>query len=89
MIPTIGRIVHYTLSEQDAVRVNLLRADSPGAANFASPGDVYPMMIVRTWGSTPESAVNGQVFIDGDFTLWVTSVAVGEGPRTYAWPTKA
>jgi hypothetical protein len=88
MIPTIGRIVHYTLSAQDAAQVNSLRGSATFRANQAFAGDVYPMLIVRVWGDQPQSCVNGQVFIDGDFTLWVTSVAVGEGPRHFTWPVR-
>lgn len=106
-IPTIGRIVHYTLSEADADTINRRRDDAVSAArnprfadrqkpmgeqvhvgNKANAGDVFPMIIVRTWGTTPESSVNGQVLLDGNDTLWVTSVSVGDGPRRFAWPTR-
>lgn len=89
MIPTIGRIVHYTLSAQEAAQINTLRGPMTNQANPAYEGDVYPMMIVRVWGNNPDSAVQGQVFIDGNFTLWATSVYHGEGPRTYAWPERS
>ena len=84
MIPTIGRIVHYTLSGQDAFQINS-HAIGSLTANPVREGEVFPMMIVRVWS---ESMVQGQVFIDGNFTFWATSVSEGEGPRTYAWPTK-
>lgn len=107
-IPTIGRIVHYTLSESDAQAINRRRDDAiayrhnpagPGThrkptgdqvhiGNKAHEGDVLPMLIVRVWGTQPDSVVNGQVFLDGNDTLWVTSVGVGEGPRRFAWPTR-
>ena len=102
MIPTIGRIVLYTLSEQDAAQINKRRRDAQehlrehienatGVAvhvgNGVSAGDVYPMIVTRAWGAdAPERLVNGQVLLDGNDTLWVTSVGVGEGPRTFAWP---
>ena len=90
MIPTIGRIVHYTLSAQDAATINAHRAAAgPISANPVYEGDVYPMMIVRVWGGNADSAVQGQVFIDGNFTFWATSVSLGEGPRTYAWPERS
>lgn len=56
--------------------------------NFASVGDVFPMMITKTWGDDPRNAVNGQVFLDGNDVLWATSVHVGDGPRTFSWPVK-
>jgi hypothetical protein len=107
IIPTIGRIVHYKLSEADAEQINRRREDaeanrvkvSRGFApavtgsqkhigNRAEAGQVYPMLIVRTWGSTPESVVNGQVFLDGNDTLWVTSVGQGEGERRWVVPPR-
>ncbi len=102
MAPTIGRIVHYTLSEQDADAINVRRAntrrheaDHREAANGlqvhvgnpASEGDVFPMMITRVWPG--ETLVQGQVFLDGTDVLWVTSVAEGTGPRTFAWPARS
>jgi len=103
-VPTMGRVVLYTLDKQDADATNKRRADaqahlqehrenSNGAqvhvGNLLMEGDVYPMVIVRAWGTTPSSAVNGQVFLDGNDLLWATSVAVGTGPRTFAWPTRS
>lgn len=106
-VPTIGRIVHYRLTEEDVSQVNRrrttgasiwqrMRADPPtwpeGAqargGNSASAGDVYPMMIVCTWGDKPDSTVNGQVFLDGNDVLWATSVHVGDGPGTFSWPVE-
>ena len=104
MIPSIGRIVHYTLSAQDAEQVNRRRDDArrntrqiteaqagyvAHVGNDVRAGDVYPLVITRTWGSTPESAVNGQVLLDGNDLLWVTSVQQGEGERTWWSPLDA
>jgi hypothetical protein len=47
--------------------------------NNVMEGDVFPMIITRVWGTKSDSAVNGQVFLDGNDTLWVTSVTRGEG----------
>jgi hypothetical protein len=111
-IPTIGRIVHYTLSVYDAEQINRRRTTGASIAermldiaqrildglstwpagaqahigNHAKEGDVFPMIIVKVWGHDPTSCVNGQVFLDGTDVLWATSVAVGEGPRTFSWP---
>lgn len=85
--PSIGRIVHYTLSAQDAVRIRAGRERLEcEEGNQPVSGEVYPMIITRVWG--PNSEVNGQVLLDGNDTLWVTSVHVGEGERTFAWPQK-
>jgi len=102
-IPSVGRIVHYTLSEQDAEAINRRRKDAATnrdriaddaigyvahVGNVAEAGQVFPMLITRVWGNTPTSSVNGQVSLDGNDVLWATSVAVGEGPRTFAWPPR-
>jgi hypothetical protein len=100
-IPTPGRIVLYTLSAQDVEAMNKRRADAQShlqdhrensdgvqihVCNQLVEGDVYPMIITRVWSPGQESgAVNGQVFLDGNDLLWVTSVAVGAGPRTFSW----
>lgn len=57
--------------------------------NDARIGDVYPMVIVRTWGNTAESCVNGQVLLDGNDTLWVTSRSNGSGEGRWTWPERA
>jgi hypothetical protein len=93
-VPTIGRIVHYTLSEQDAESINRRRKDAANhvaeirdaaigyvtdTGNEAQAGQMFPMLITRAWGDQPQSCVNGQVFLDGNDVLWATSVSVG-GP---------
>ena len=96
MIPTPGRIVEYTLSEQDAEAINRRRrhATTSGLAkaatgvqlhvgNEVAEGDTYPMVIVRVWGDTETSSVNGRVLLDGTDDLWATSVGQGDGPRTW------
>ena len=108
-IPTIGRIVHYRLSEDDAKQINRRRTTGQAIAtriangiqgeqwplgaqahigNEAHEGDTYPMLVTRVWGPNAEAAVNGQVFLDGNDGLWATSVCVGEGPRSFSWPTR-
>ncbi|WP_461118917.1 hypothetical protein [Saccharothrix stipae] len=104
--PSVGRIVHYTLSEQDAAAINKRRKDAGNlnaagvtlasqelgaqihTGNQVSAGDVYPMIIVRVWGDQPTSAVNGQVFLDGNDLFWATSVSLGEGERHFVWPPR-
>lgn len=56
--------------------------------NPVEAGDVFPAMIVRTWGSTPESSVQLQVFLDGNDTFWATSVSEGDGERRWSWPPR-
>lgn len=116
-VPTIGRIVHYRLSADDATQINRRRTTGKAIAermrtvttdvsgdldsihgwpsgaqahigNDAKEGDTHPMLITKAWGDNPTSAVNGQCFLDGNDVLWVTSACVGEGPRTFSWPTR-
>jgi hypothetical protein len=100
-IPTVGRIVQYTLSSMDADMINRRRAAATAhisehretnngvmihTGNAVAEGDVFPMIITRVWGNTPESGVSGLVMLDGSDMHWATSVCVGTGPRYYAWP---
>lgn len=84
MKASVGRIVHYTLTEQNARDINKRRADAQvsdisrdesGAqvhvGNNVRPGDVFPLVITRVWD---DNSVNGQVLLDGNDTLWVTSI---------------
>lgn len=89
-IPTVGRTVLYTLNETDAELINLARSQPPfpRAGNRAEAGQVYPMVIVRVWGDTPDAAVNGQVLLDGPDTYWATSRHLGAEPGTFAWPAR-
>lgn len=94
-IPAIGRIVHYCLTKDDADAVNR-RREHRGApvlgvkpvGNPADEGEVLPLLIVAVHGHGPYAAVNGQVFLDGNDTLWVRSVSVGEFPGSFAWPDR-
>jgi hypothetical protein len=84
LTPTIGRIVHYVLSDDDADRINRRRTDG-AAGNGVRSGDVFPAVIVRTFGGV---AVNLQVFVDGDDVLWVTSRGEGDGRGSWSWPPR-
>lgn len=87
MTPTIGRIVHYTLCQAGVNAINARRGTAH-VGNRVAAGDVYPAMIVRVFGDTPESCANLQVFLDGRDTEWVTSRTVGEGEFHFAWPKR-
>jgi hypothetical protein len=94
MIPSVGRIVHLRLSEQCAKEINKRRteacasriaATNSGAiihhGNPANEGDIYPLLIIKIWSNSPTegTAVNGQVFLDGNDSYWATSVQQGDG----------
>ena len=94
-IPTIGRIVLYKLSDSDALAINDRRQFSKNQSadgralhrgNRVNAGDEFPMIITKVWGSDPTSAVNGQVFLDGDDLHWTTSTCLGDTPAHFRWP---
>lgn len=96
-VPAVGDVVLYTLTDLDAQRINGRRADATRnvtaatdgsqiyTGNRANAAEVYPMMITRVWGTTPQSAVNGQVLLDGNDVLWATSISAGDGEGHFAW----
>lgn len=101
--PTIGRIVHYRLTADDAEMINRRRSDfdaerarevRPGyvghIGNRVAQGDVYPATIVRVFGPAdrPDAAVNLQVSLDGNDLYWATSRVEGDGPGTWRWPAR-
>ncbi|GAA1977318.1 hypothetical protein [Kitasatospora viridis] len=91
--PTIGRVVHYQLTQQDANTINRRRAaratreritlDELG--NRAEAGQTLPAAVVRT---SPVGC-NLQVLLDGSDTHWATSRREGNTPGTWSWPPRA
>jgi hypothetical protein len=98
----IGKVVVYTLTTHDVEMINRRRADArermdwhralkSGAqvhvGNTAEVGQSFPMIVTRVWGTNQFSAFNGQVMLDGNDTLWVTSAHMGDGrPGSAMWP---
>lgn len=95
---SVPRIVLYTLRAEEADKINQRRGANvhdpawpQGAVahigNYAQAGDVLPMLVVKHWSG---DMVNGQVFLDGNDSLWVTSVHEGEPCKvgTWAWPPR-
>lgn len=94
-----GRVVHYCLAEGDVVRINRRRSDEKAhrdtrdhdgaivhVGNEVREGDYLPLHITRVWPGG--GLLNGQVILDGNDTLWVTSVAEGSEPGTWTWPPR-
>ena len=91
IIPTLGRIVYYTIPSHVAQDINRRRQHAAeniyyhrwkknGAmvhvGNPVSEGQIVPAMVVAVWGNTPGSAVNLKLFLDGSDDYWVTSTGV-------------
>lgn len=104
MAPTIGRIVHYKLTAEDADQINRRREDGTGplsaskdksgaqvhVGNHVHEGETVPMIVTAVW---PPYDVNGQIFLDGNDTLWVKTVAytgpdAEQAPGQWDWPPK-
>jgi hypothetical protein len=88
--PSIGRIVHYRLSEGDAAVIAEKRAQN-ARLNPHSAGDTVALVIARVWpdeygSGTP--GVNGQALLDGESSLWVTSAREGTEPGQWSWPPR-
>jgi hypothetical protein len=93
MKPSIGRIVIFTLAQSHVDQIKDQRARNDGRlrGNGVVAGEQYPMIISRVW---PEETypggmtVNGQLILDGNDSLWLTSVHESEtgDPGTYSWP---
>jgi hypothetical protein len=99
--PTVGRIVHYTLSSCDAGEISRRREDFaafnranhnsatvPGTfpGRPAAEGDVCAAVVVATWGG---GTANLKVLLDGNDDYWATSRGEGDGPGTWQWPARA
>ncbi len=85
IVPTVGRIVLYRLSQVDITSIMNARRNSVLRGNAMEAGDIFPAMVVAVWGETPTSAVNLKVMLDGDDSFWATSRVVGDTPGTYHW----
>lgn len=101
MKASIGRIVHYVLTADDAGAVNRRRqhysayqSESwPGGAqahsgNHVNEGEHVPTVVTVAWENESNNGINGQVLLDGNDSLWVTSVQEGEAPGTWHWPER-
>lgn len=92
--PALGRIVRYRLTEQDAADINRRRSDFEHSAaadrtghhgNPVAEGQICAAIVVRVFNSDSH-AVNLQVLLDGNDTLWATSSAEGNALGQWAWP---
>ena len=103
MKPSIGRIVHYILTDQDAKAIG--RRHVPGVGhgegwpagaqahvgNPHSAGQHVPAIVVVVWPNEygPDfDGINAQVFLDGNESLWVMSVKEGTEPGSWHWPER-
>lgn len=83
MQPTLGRIVLYTISDEDAAGIadHRVRKNLGGAP--IAEGDVFPAIIVRVW---PDETVNLRVLLDGHDFFWAIARTETVGAGAWAWP---
>ncbi|NUT31542.1 MAG: hypothetical protein HOV79_00565 [Hamadaea sp.] len=86
MAPTIGRIVHYRLTQSDAEAI--AKALPTAGRNYAAEDHYYPAMVVAVFGNGEH--VNLKVFLDGGpgAEYWATSRPEGDMPGTWTWPPR-
>lgn len=86
--PSIGRIVHYTLTESDAALIDQQNRHAGSNRNSVRVGEVYPAMVVAVFGNGEHA--NLKVFLDGGpgAEYWATSRPEGETPGTWCWPPR-
>lgn len=98
MKPSIGRIIHYVLSTEDAEQINRRRVadtESPTwpkgsqahKGNRVSAGEIIPAVIIVAWPADIYG-VNAQGFLDGNDSIWLTSIKEGTEPGTWRWPER-
>jgi len=91
-----GRIVHYVLTDQNAVVINTSRLARTGnllgvqyhEGSHASEGDHVPMImtgIFQNYFGPGQPAVNGQCFLDGNDSLWVRNCRYDENKTAGTW----
>lgn len=94
---SLGRVVFYRLTKDDAIDVNHRRTRSRKApasewgfqghrGNRVAAGEEFSATVVRV--DEHAGAVNLQVQLDGNDTLWVTSVFQGEEHGQWYWPPR-
>lgn len=67
-----GAIVRYCLTIEDCHRIRAQRDSTPAlVGNQPSVGDELPLIVVWTHPDPAAPIVNGQVFLDGNDSLWV------------------
>jgi hypothetical protein len=91
MTATIGRIVHYRLSADDVTNIKAQRLDNDLIrGNQPCEGQVLPLIVTIVWPNEygDHEGINGQVLLDGNDSLWVTSRKDGAEPGCWSWPPR-
>jgi hypothetical protein len=72
----------YQLTAADVMSIKSRRSEATGrfSGSVVSVGMAFPLLLTAF---TPTGGINGQVFLDGNDSLWVTNVVEGTGPGTW------
>lgn len=99
---TIGRVVLYTLHEQDAEQINRRRTTGRSIHDRIAD-QKWPLGAQAHIGNDVKAGeqfpmivtkvwapgyVSGQVLLDGNDCFWATSVMEGEGGHSWSWPPR-
>ena len=103
MEPSIGRIVHYRLTEQDAEEINRRRTTSNSIA-VRMKAALWPEGAQAHIGNEAHAGevypaiivrvwggdcINGQAFLDGNDSFWMLSRQRGTEPGDWDWPPRS
>lgn len=80
--PTLGRVVHYRLSEQDVQQITQRRARTGDTGQENRAGDICPAIVTNVW-MTGEA--NLKVLLDAQDDHWPPSRTEGDTPGTWSW----
>lgn len=86
----VGKIVDYKISVEESFIINDLKdtvrdlSEEPiYRGNKATAGQTFPLLVTRL---SSDGSINGQLFLDGNYSYWVNNAVEGIGPHTWNWP---
>lgn len=85
MLPELGRIVLYTLTEDDAVRIRNKRDGALVKGSGVRAGQQVAGIIVNP-GQPPSTESNLHIFLDANHSDWVVGRPQGRGEGQWSWP---
>ena len=88
MLPDIGQVVLYSLTEDQAAEITRSRQQQASVSGYGPgvlAGDAVPMLVAACASGYGDGvvAVSGRLLLDDDDNWWVTSVTEGVAPG--AW----
>lgn len=89
MKPTIGRIVLYRVSSDDAAAISAQRERLGMRGNPIAEGEEVPAVIVRVFENEFGPGIPGcnlKLMLDGEDDYWATSRREGVERNTWHWP---